>query len=652
MKLIAEPIIKNQKITNPLSQYSPGKDVIARFVDIKADFEIADSIRNNDYEEFGGGSQSSSLDLITYVNKMQKRFNLNIPSATDDPNQDWRANTIRPITRNKVISIVAHLTQSILYPTIVAQNDDSEEDKAMATVMRDCIEWACEQSQYEDEFLKAIIDLCVNPAVFMYQDFADVKRKIKEIKENGKWKLQEVVDEIYSGFISQVVPIDEVYIGNVYEPNIQKQPFIIWRRIIGYNEVLSKYGHLDNFKYVQPSLRVFFNSDDGLFYDDYDEELEDRLCEEITYYNRNADLEIRIVNGVMMDDPDQPIRRKDKLYPLAKSYYEEFNSRFFYGMPLVAKMMPDQDIIDTLYNMIIDGTFLQIMPPTAIYGTEEIDSSVMIPGRSTAFRDVNSRVDIIGTGSNLNAGMNVLQKVENSLSESSQDPLQSGQQGSGDRTKYEVVRLEQNARTVLGLTGKAVSRLVREFGNLLTCSIVQYMPVAEISEVVGDDVRLKFANIVLPNKNIDGTKKSRVIKFSTDMPESAEQEREMGFNLLQDEGYNPKKKDKGNKSIAIVNPDAFRRMKYLIKVEPDFVDRATKFYKKIQLYDRAIGNPMADPEVVTRELLFGSFVPGEEEKYMKKQGMEQNPIMQQVAKNATNPMPLANKPMEASQEQI
>lgn len=649
MKLIAEAEIKNQKITNPISLYKPSKDVIARFVDIKADMEIADSIRNNSYEEFGGGSQGDTLDLISYVNKMQKRFNLNIPAASDDPNQGWRANTIRPITRNKVISIVAHLTQNILYPTVIAQNDDNEEDKAMALVMRDCIEWACEQSQYEDEFLKAVVDLCVNPAVFIYQDFADVKRKVKEIMENGEWKMQEVVDEIYSGFISQVVPIDEIYIGNIYEPNIQKQPFLIWRKIITYEEAKSKYGHLADFKYVQPSLRVFFNSDDGLFYDDYDEELEHRMCEEVVYYNRLADLEIRIVSGVMLDDPDQPNRRKDKLYPFAKGFYEEFNSRFFYGMPLVAKMMPDQDVIDTLYNMIIDGTMFQVWPPSVLYGVEDADSSVMIPGRSTAFRDPTSKVEFMNTGANLNAGMNVLQKVENSLSESSQDPLQAGQQQNNDRTKYEVVRLEQNARTVLGLTGKAVAKLVRDLGKLLSSSIVQYMPVAEISEVVGDDVRLKFASVVLPDKVIDGSKKSRIIRFSTEMPESEEQQNDMEFKLLTEEGYNPKKQEKGDKSIAIVNPDAFRKMKYQIKIEPDFVDRATKFFKKLQLYDRAIINPLADQEVVTRKLLFGSYVPGEEDEYMRKQGAEQNPIMQEAIKKANKTSAM---PMEATQEQI
>lgn len=632
MKLLVEPIINNRKeIVDTISSYNPSKMVTDRFKDILRDFELAERIQEATYEEFG------NKDLISYQNQAQKRFNNNIDVATDDPNQAWRANTIRPLTRNKVISIVAHLTQNVLYPTVIAQNDDSEEDKDMAQVMMDAMEWAGEQSKYDDLFLAAVLDMCVNPAVILYEGFADVKRKIKEIQDNGTWTEKEIKDELYSGFLNQIVPCDELFIGNVYEPDIQKQPFLIRRKVIDFTAAHRKYGHLEEFKYVQPGLRTFFNSDDELYYDQYDEELTERLVEEVVYYNRSADLELRIINGVMIDDPDRPIQRKDKMYPFAKSFYEMFNSRFFYGMPLVAKLKPDQDVIDTLYNMVIDGTFMQYMPPTAVYGVENIDSSVMIPGATTAFKDPNSRIEPISTGGNLNGALNILQKVENSASESSQDPLQSGQYAGGDRTKYEVVRLEQNARTVLGMTGKMIAQLVRDFGRLRINTILQYLPIAELSEVMGDDVKIKFPTIVLPNKNIEGRTKTRRIEFTTDMPETEEDQEKLEYDLLRRSGMDVSgdEIDYGQLSICIVNPDAFRKMKYLTKVEPDFNDRATKFFKKIQLYDRAIGNPLANQEAIFRDFLLEPFVPGQSDKYIRTENQaSQSPIMQEVIKAA------------------
>lgn len=636
MNLTVQPKINARgQITDKASEYIPNDREKVRLTQLNSEFTLASTIRNSDYEEFGGGSSNNALSLELYLDKMQKRYNNNIPLATTDPKQQWRANTIRPMTRNKVISIVAHITSSILYPTVVAQNEESEEDKAMSVVMRDCVEWACEQSKYEDVFLSAIIDMCVNPAIILYQDYAKVMRKVKEIQKDGSWTMQEIVDEIYSGFVNEIVPCDELYISNIYEPNIQKQPFLIRRQVIGFEEAKSKYGENENFeKYVRAGLRIFFSEDDQLFYEQYDDQLQERLVEEITYYNRGADLELRVINGVLLDDPDRPLQRKDKKYPFAKSFYEQFNSRFFYGMPLVAKMMPDQDVVDTLYNMAIDGTFLQIMPPTAIFGSEEIDSSVFIPGSTTQFRDPKSRVEPIANGGNLNAGLNMLQKVENSAGESSQDPLQSGQQQNGDRTKYEVTRLEQNARTVLGLTGKMVAHLVRDFGELLVGSIVQFVPVAEVSEIIGDDIKLRFPTIILPKTG--GREKSKQIDFTKDMPKSEEEQKAMEFEMLKKEGFNPSMGKDSEKVLTKVNPTIFRRMKYLVKVEPDFVDRTTKFFKKIQLYDRAIGNPLANQEAIYRDFLLGAYVPGEEDKYVMKkedmQGDQQGQILNQLTK--------------------
>lgn len=633
------------------SNYNPSKGERERLMQILADFQVAETIMNNGYEEFGSNAENGEyLSLIDFQNQMQKRFNNNIPPTSNDPNQvKWRANTIRPLTRNKVISIVAHITASIIYPNVIAQNDKSEEDRNMSIVMKDAVEWAAEQMDYEDLFLKAVIDMCVNPAIILSLDYAKVMRKIKEITSRDKWEYKEVVDEAFSGFLGNIVPNDELYISNPYEPNIQRQDFLIKVKNITFDAAKSKYGEFDNFKYVQPGLRTYFDNENGVFYEDSDETLEGRLVQEAIYYNRSMDLEIPIINGILISkDPDRPLQRKDKRYPFAKSFYEMFNTRFFYGMPLVGKLRPDQDVIDTLYNMIIDGTLLELMPPTAVYGAEQVDSSVIVPGTITSFKSgyEQTRIEPIGTGRNLSAGMNILQKVENSGSESSQDLLQSGQQqAGGDRTKYEVVRLEQNAKTVLGLTGKMVASLVRDFGELLVGSIVQHMPIAEIGEITGDDVKLKFPTIFMPQRNVDGKMMSRKIEFTTEMPESEEEQRKLEFEMLAEE-------EEKEMSIIKVNPDAFRRMKYLLKVDPDFTDKATKFYKKIQLYDRAIANPLANQENVFRDFLLSAYIPGEEDKYIKKPE-EQNQIMAEVEKRAgvpTNEAPVPQSP--ASQEEI
>lgn len=662
MSLVLPPLKKDSsgKPEYTEAQYQPTGKERDRMSQIMRDFQTTEQNMNKGYEEFGtnptGVTDSGKyLSLIQYQNQMQLRFNNNIPAVTNDPSQNsWRANTIRPITRNKVISIVAHITASIIYPNIVAQNDKSEEDKEMSLVMRDIVEWVGEQMDYDDIFLKAVTDMCVNPAIVLYQDYAKITRMVKEVKDGDKWEWKEVIDEVFSGFVASVVPNDELYISNVYEPSIQKQDFLVKVKNITFRAAEGKYKNFDNWKYIKPGLRTFFDNQNEVFYEEYDELLEERLVQEAIYYNRSLDLEIPIINGVMMSgDTERPLQRQDKKYPFAKAYYEMFNTRFYYGMPLVGKIKPDQDVIDTLYNMIIDGTFLELFPPTAVYGAEDVDSSVFVPGTTTSFKSSPDQVKIeaIGTGRNLSAGMAVLDKVESSASESSQDPLGAGQDMGGQKTKYEVVRLEQNAKTVLGLTGKMIAGLVRDFGELLVPSIVQYLPIAEISEITGDDIKLKFPSLFIPNREIDGKMKNRQVEFTNDTPETPEDQRALEFKMLEEEEFNVLDGSDNGKSLAKINPEAFRRMKFLVKVEPDFMDKATKFFKKLQIYDRAILNPLANQEAVYRDFLLNAYVPGEEDKYIKTDE-QQSEIMQEVQKRAGEPTEEQKVPVEAKQEQI
>ena len=258
------------------------------------------------------------------------------------------------------------------------------------------MEWSWEQSGYERSFVYSVISAAVNPACFIYEGYAEVKRKIKEITGKGKWTEKEILDEMYSGFLNNIIPVDELFISDIYEHDIQKQPFLIWRRVIDYNNAKLKYGDNPLFdKYIEPGLRRFYEPSTDSFYDEYDEDLDERLVEEIIYYNRYADLELHIVNGVLMDDPDQPNPREDKNYPFVKSGYELIDEgRFFYYKSLADKLKDDQRTVDTMYNMVQDGEFLQLMPPLAVFGDEHVNTSVYVPGSTHPF-DENTKIPLL-----------------------------------------------------------------------------------------------------------------------------------------------------------------------------------------------------------------------------------------------------------------
>lgn len=635
--LIIKPKISQNKITNNVSPYNPGKDVRDRMAEVQRHFRIGQEIMDQPYEEFGKNANDVNVSLIERLNINQRKFNLWRPDKSNDPDLQWHSNALKPIIRNKVVSIVAHVTSQILFPNVIAQNDESEEDKDMAQVMKDAVVWACEQSGYEDKFLDMVQDMCVNPAIILFQDYCEATRTIKEKTKDGGWTLKEVVDEIYSGFITSVVSLDELYIGNIYEPDIQKQPFLIRRKVIDYVAAQRKYGDRDNFKYVQPGIRTFFDDASDTFYEDYDESQSDYLVEEVVYWNRSADLELTIVNGVLMCDPDEPMRRDDKMYPFAKSFYESYNSRFFYGMSLVQKLDPEEDLINTLYRMVIDGTYLSILPPISVYGETDVDAGDFAPRSINGYSDPNVKVEPMRLAQDLGAGYNALQLVETSMNDTSQQTYTP----KSDTTAREIAYIEEQTKISLGRTGKMIGKLVKEYGDLLVASILQYMPIAQLTEITGDATRLKFPVLFLSDVEDDEYgNSSKKIEFTNELPEADDEddlekmEMEESYKLLE-------KEMESGMTIVKVRPEAFRRRKYMVKVQPGFISASTKFAKSMMLFDRLQGNPLIDQEKLTMDTVLKELKPGEERDYIVSR---EDPILREAQKlenagAATNTQP-------------
>src|SRR3990172_5433102 len=138
-----------------------------------------------------------------------------------------------------------------------------------------------------------VIGMLVFPASFIYEGYTDFKREIKDIQPDGSFELKEVTDDVFSGFQSITIPCEEIYIPDAYTHDIQKQSCVIWKRIIPYASAMIKYGTNPNFKYVQSGIRYFYNNDNRI-YEQQESSFEEYNVEEVVYYNRVSDLELRL----------------------------------------------------------------------------------------------------------------------------------------------------------------------------------------------------------------------------------------------------------------------------------------------------------------------------------------------------------------------
>lgn len=603
------------------SLYQPSQEVKDRTYQVIRDFQRADIIRNEPYAELNWTS------LLQRIALDQTSFNQYPGAASTDPANAWRSLAFRPIVRNKIISIAAHITASTIFPKVYAQNDQDEEDRDSATVMRDLIEWCADHYGYDKAFLYAVISALVNPASFLHTEYREIYRDIKVTNETGTgWTKKRVLDEEMSGFVFTPIPVDELWISNVYVHEIQQQPYIIWRRILDYETAREKYKDNPIFmEHVKPGIQFLYSNSTNLFYQQYDQSLRDRLVEEVIYMHRTADLQLHFVNGILMDDVDQPNPRKDKKYPIAKFGYELFDDgRFFYYKSLAFKLANDEEVINTAYRMLIDGTYIQIMPPAVVFGDTEIGSTVIAPGVVTTIDNTgNERASFqtIQTNNNLTAAYNLLEKVESSVSESSTDTLQSGINPAGTQTAFEISKIEQNARTLLGLFGKMVGFGIKAFGELLISDIIQFMTVGDVLDIENPSEVLKFRNFLLPEKNVKGKTKTKKIEFDMNLPDEGTDQQ---FMEISQKLADRQEKLDNSMQLYKVNPTLFRSLKFRCVVTPEAITPKSDTLRSalmLEEYAHAQMNPLIDQEAVTRELLLGAYeeTKNDPDKFMAKQ---------------------------------
>lgn len=644
--LLRTNVNKKGEIEDEMSPYMPDEATINVRAMILKHFVLGNVNMYTPRVEF------NDLSLITRDQYDQMAFNTYQPNNGDawqgSPQSAWRSRAIRPVVRNKCMSIAAHATARLIFPKVFAYNEESDEQAEAAEVLEDLMEWSGDISNYPYTALMRVITAMASPASIGYTEYGEVNRLVKRDKNSdGTWNEELVRDEAYPCFMDEVVPVNQLFIQNMFEPDVQKQGYLIWRKVYSFSEAQNKYNSTyDNFKYVRPGVQTIFDDANRVFYYVYDPNMRQEDVEEIIYWNKNLDIKIIMVNGVVLTDCDNPNPRQDKLYPFDKFGYEPINNRFFYYKSLSFKLQHDAEIVNTLYQMVIDGTYLSIFKPMVNVGGEIIASDVIVPGAVTTLSDPNADLRAINVGSDLKSGLETLSVVENSINESSQEPSQGGQPNGQTQTAYEISVLEQNADTVLGLFLQMIAKHVRDYGKLRIGDILQYLTLPDVVQIDGNP-EMTYKTFFMKGDQKSGAKNKKVM-FDSSIPDTLtkDQHLKMSYDLLQDE------KNKGM-TIAKVSPMMLRGIKYMVTISPDILNPRSEDLERaynLEEYDRMVVAPpgMFDPEETAKLLLVSSpLTKKDPDKYLAKQPAPGTMPMQPPQQGQPGMPSAGNSPLNA-----
>ena len=600
------------------SAYHPNPEITKLFAQVQNDYQTAYRLQHRPWDEFDG------MSLLQRARVDQQTFGAFVGAEYVPQHKQWRWKGRKNTARNKVIGILAHLLAAMLFPFVYAYNEENEEDKLTAKVMRILIEDHLKHANYELKFLFMVLSALVNPAVILEVEYVEAMQRIKDKLANGTIKIVEAIDELLSGINLNIVPIDQFLIADFFTFDVQRQPNVIKLRRIPWDEARKIYSGkwfdengVDQFDYVQAGkTRVLLSGQEHqTLYDIEWTEADRNYVQEITAYYRPEDLEVTFVGGVYMgpmEDVYNANRFKHRrmsligdkwisipIYPFAKTGFEPLDpsGRFFYYKSASNKEYWDDAAQNKMHQILFDGTYLDVFKPIFLSGVSKVDGTVIIPG-ATIGMPPGAQATPYMLGPNLIAAMQTLAKEESDMAESTQDKIMSGVTEKGV-TAYATAKAEQNARVFLGVCGVLIADLVKQIGELTMDDIIAHTTVGEVDATIPEALRMKYKTILAKGKE-KGKDVTNQIRFTDkgmgkEITKGEINKRE--WELFREEGGM-----ETDQRIYEVNPYKFARHKFSLYVDPDQIvsrsmgtDQMRK-QKEFNILTSQFVYPFIDPE--------------------------------------------------------
>lgn len=648
------PVDSNGQKLSP-SSYQPEKAVMDLFSQVQNDYTVAYGLQHRPFPEFDG------LSLLERTRRDQQTFGAYVGAEFIPQQLRWRWKGRKNTARNRLIGILAHMLSAMLFPYVRAVNESNEEEKESARVMQILIEDHLKRAGYEQKFLYMIISALVNPAVFVGVEYVQAMQRIKQRKLDGTVEIIEVVDEFLSGLQLNIIPIDELMLADFYTFELQRQPYVIRVRRIPWDEARGIYGSHEDFKYVVAGkTRVFLTGQENqTLYDIEWTEADRDYVQEITVYYRSEDLQVTFVGGVFMGNKEDiyntnPFDHRRMVfaekgwvtapvYPFAKSGFEPLDptGRFAYYKSAAFKAYWDDASINRAYQLLQDGTFLEVFKPNFISGVSKIDGTVIAPGASIALPK-DAAVTPYSLGSNLSAAANLLMENKQDLSESTQDESQGGIAEQGI-TATGITIAERNAKLILGVFGLTTANLIEQVGSLSQDCITQHATVGEVDANVPNG--RKYLTFLAKGEENGKNVTNRIIFTDRHMGRSYTKEEKKAYewSLYNKTGDSPEERAKSDQRIYEVNPYQFARMKYTTFMDADQIvsrsmgtDRERKMLAFNMMTDHRVA-PYTDQKAVIEDFVVDEFAEGDPDRYLAK--IDPNQMMQMMGGQMGAPQP-------------
>lgn len=419
-----------------------------------------------------------------------KIANTKLPEKKNEDDVVVSAGTVEA----KLDAVLAHVSGLDLSPEVLAYDRENNQINELGMALTDTI-FMTEQTDGgdlagdEEKKLLRQRELLAQNAVFVQEEWMrtfETKKKLKEkYKYGGEFKMidgwSETLELVFEGPSRTLLYGPNVYLGDITEYFMEKQPYFFVAFQQHYDVAKTKYGKFENWKYVCPGAIPTGTTDEQkTIYDNKWRlnEVKDNHVEIIIYQDKPGDEFQILINGVPMLPMGFPLSAVSPggEYNVVKQVFRVISHKFAYGKAFVASgsIKEISLIIDEMLKLFVLKTRKSFTPPYVNTSGRVISKRALSPGRiSMGFSpDALQPIGTEGQGVNANE-YNVLKELQDRLDKSTVSSQFAGQQGKSGTTATEVLELQRQAKLTLGLTIAACVLMEKKLAYLRLWNILE-----------------------------------------------------------------------------------------------------------------------------------------------------------------------------------
>jgi hypothetical protein len=497
--------------------YIPDEGDSADIREVLSTHETGKGVLGKGYNYFQGNNLFDTIDDWT------KRWNGYIPPM--NPLLDQTQSTIFVnFTRNAIISYLSRVAMSPVKAHIVSVNKKSGlSSQKFANVLEDLNTFSLNNENGNKKFIQAALECATKGTVVVYEGYLKEEQKT-EIPTSwnavtGKVEYKKDTRVIFDDCFQEVVPLEDFFITNAFQSDVQKQPKIIWRKITSYSEAKEEFEHYTNFDCVKPGGYVVAPAMDTFYRDNAT--LQKDQVEILRYYCRGKNKHIILLNGVVMYSG--PIPFKDGKYPFAKAVNEPFANDFFWGSGHPNKYMGEQDLINTFINVMADKNINSLLPTGLSSDLDDlIEDDTLEIGKFRKVGDIDKWKFL--ESPQVNGGeISMFQQVLGLANESAAMNVGNAYSPKGGKLQSRQILLKQQEQMQkLSFNMQFLEDLERDRTQLRISHILQFYSIPKMQKITGKSgkeiEKMTFRDIQLSDVKLsDGRKGTKIIKLIGDL---------------------------------------------------------------------------------------------------------------------------------------